>query len=59
MSSHILVVEDEADLADALAFALEREGFTTTVARDSWVATADRLSATAPANTGWSATTST
>lgn len=34
MSPHILVVEDEADLADALAFALEREGFRTTVAPD-------------------------
>jgi two-component system phosphate regulon response regulator PhoB len=34
MLSHILVVEDEADLADALAFALEREGFRGTVARD-------------------------
>lgn len=34
MSAHILVVEDEADLADALAFALEREGFRGTVARD-------------------------
>ena len=34
MSPHILVVEDEADLADALAFALEREGFRATVAPD-------------------------
>lgn len=32
MSTHILVVEDESDLADALVFALEREGFRATVA---------------------------
>jgi two-component system phosphate regulon response regulator PhoB len=32
MSPSILVVEDEADLADAIAFALEREGYRTTVA---------------------------
>jgi two-component system phosphate regulon response regulator PhoB len=34
MTAHILVVEDEADLADALAFALEREGFRATVVHD-------------------------
>ena len=34
MSAHILVVEDEADLADALAFALEREGYRASVAAD-------------------------
>lgn len=32
MSERILIIEDEADLADALAFALEREGFATQVA---------------------------
>lgn len=32
MTAHILVVEDEADLADALVFALEREGFRATLA---------------------------
>jgi two-component system phosphate regulon response regulator PhoB len=47
MSSHILVVEDEADLADALAFALEREGFTTTVARDGRTAI-DAIAVTPP-----------
>jgi two-component system, OmpR family, phosphate regulon response regulator PhoB len=47
MSPHILVVEDEADLADALAFALEREGFRATVAHDGKSALA-AIAATPP-----------
>lgn len=34
MAEHILIVEDEPDLADALAFALEQEGFSTKIALD-------------------------
>ncbi|GAA0962936.1 response regulator transcription factor [Frigoribacterium faeni] len=40
MTTHILIVEDEESLSEPLAFILEREGYTTTVAEDGLAAVA-------------------